>query len=252
MSLMWVPALLLLAGAVGAREAPQPHCMDARRVQEAFQAGLRTFAIALDDGGRFELALAADCPQAPGHDGGAQVLAPAGWVCSDGSAHIRRGTQACPVATVESIDARRYAALVRQSRYDPEGVRTLDTVTVRGERRHGFVGSPNACFSARHLRGWAEDGDGLIVEVSPRHSGGNRYYRVELVHSCPSLTSSPGIVLRSGFGIGAICGNPGDRIELAPDGAPGAAAGFMAGIRGRQVMGRTGCPIRAVYPITQD
>jgi hypothetical protein len=252
----WIAAsvLSLLPGMAFSREAPTPQCMDARRMQEVFQASPRVLAIALDDGGRYRLDLARDCPGALDGDGHAQVLAPAGWVCNDGAARVRSDAQECPVAAVTPVDARLYAGLIRQSHRDADGVRTLGTVTVKGERRHGFVASPNYCFSARHLRSWTEDGDGLIVEVSPKRSAGHRYYRVELVHSCAALTSSPGIQLRSGFGSGVICGNPGDRVEVVPDNAPGQAAGFMASIRGRQTSGFAlmDCPINAVYPITQD
>src|SRR5690606_10204697 len=118
----------------------------------------------------------------------------------------------CPVATVEPITPAEYAGHARASQTAADGSTTLSTVVVQGERRRGFAASHNYCFAPRHVRGWSEDPRGLVVEVNPRRSGGHRYYRVELVRSCPHLSGPVEIAFHSGPGIGLICGNPGDNI----------------------------------------
>lgn len=252
----------------GARTPPAPQCVDAREVSEVFQSGPRTLAMVQSDGRRFRVDLGADCP---GITAGSstRMLAADGWMCGTGSEYVAVDARLCPVAGVEPISPAQYAGHARASQTAPDGSTTLDTVVVRGERRRGFAASHNYCFNPRHVRGWSEDPRGLVVEVNPRRSGGHRYYRVELVRSCPHLSGPVEIAFRSGMGIGVICGNPGDDIRSGTrgqgvfgfDGGSGrglplvASNGrpsdfLMTGSDRLQILGaKSGCPIRAVYPM---
>jgi len=225
------------AGATQAREAPPTAaCLDARQMQEVHQAGPRTLAVLTGDGRRFRLELGVDCPGV-GASADATLLAHEGWVCGREREFVRVGAEFCPIAGLETIDAKAYAALARQG--DEEGIATLETVEVRGQRRHGFAGSYSYCFNPRYLRAWSEDPEGLMVEMSPRRAGGNRFYRVELAQSCPDLDSAPAISFRSGVGIGLICGNAGDEVRAETE--------TGGGINERRWMS-TRCLVSAVYP----
>lgn len=205
---------------------------------EMRQASPDTLAVLDQDGGRFRIQLGGDCPQAG--EPGAQLLAREGWVCGGAQEYVRTGEVLCPVTGVTRIDARAYATLARAASLVGADVATLETVEVREARRRGFGGSYSYCFSPRHLRAWSEDPQGLLVELSPRHSGGNRFYRIELAGSCPELDSAPAIEFRSGMGIGLICGNPGDQIVTVGDRGPGGGIGGPGS--------RFRCTISAVYP----
>lgn len=87
---------------------------------------------------------------------------------------------------------------------------TLGNVTVTGERRRGFVGSPSYCANVNPMRARSEEAKGLIVEVSPRQSGGNRFYRVELGAGCRGLTDQVHLNLISRVGNAMVCGFAGD------------------------------------------
>ena len=249
---------LLLAAALPAHAqerspAPSPDCLDARRMQEIHQADARTLAVQGSDGRRFRLALATDCPLQA--DTPAVLLAREGWVCGTGNEFVRTGPATCAVTALAGVDARTYAALARTASQADDGVTTLETVSVRAPRRRGFAGSPSFCFNPRYLRAWSEDSEGMLVELSPRRSGGHRYYRVELAQNCPDLDAAPAIVFRSGVGIGVICGNPGDRI-IAQDSGGGTL--FDTGDPGLMLpedprrFSRPGtrfqCTVSAVYP----
>ncbi|RDZ25937.1 hypothetical protein [Lysobacter silvisoli] len=240
--------LLLLAAAPLAAStrspAPAPNCLDARSMSEARQSGERTLAVMQADGRRFRVDLAQDCPAAT-VDAQATVLAREGWVCGHGNEYLRSGQQLCPVAAVAVIDAREYAQLALASQRRDDGIATLDAVEVKTEKRRGFGGSTSYCFNPRYMRGWSEDGKGLVVEVSPQRSGGHRYYRVELAYSCPELFNAHTIDLRSGMGISAICGNPGDSVVAKAEMRPGEGIARGGGVS------RVTCPIASVYPIEQ-
>ncbi|WP_372017925.1 hypothetical protein [Pseudoxanthomonas sp. 10H] len=237
-----VIAMAVLAGPAQAfddeRTPPAAGCLDARRMVEMRQPAPGALAVMDAAGQRFRIDLGVDCPEAG--DAGAQLLARDGWVCGHGQEYVRAGATLCPVAGLVAVDAREYATLSRAADQRDEEIRTLAPVEVREARRRGFAGSANYCFNPRYLRAWAEDPQGLLVELSPRRSGGHRFYRVELANSCPDLDSAPAIVFRSGFGIGVICGNPGDQIvSVDGSGAGGPVAGSGAGFR---------CAVAAVYP----
>lgn len=248
-----LPAALALAAlapasaAAQTRTPPAHHCLDAREVSEVFQSDARTLALVQRDGKRFRVDLGADCPDITANSR-TRMLAAEGWMCGGGNEYVAVDSQLCPVAGVEPITPAEYAGHARASQTNADGSTTLATVVVKGERRHGFAASHSYCFAPRHVRGWSEDPKGLVVEVNPRRSGGHRYYRVELVRSCPHLSGPVEIGFRSGMGIGVICGNPGDDIRVASTGRP---ADFnMTGSDRLQLLGaKSGCPIRAVYPM---
>ncbi|MEN1970924.1 hypothetical protein WCE34_01050 [Luteimonas sp. MJ204] len=249
-----------------ARTPPAPQCLDAREVREVFQSDDRTLAMVQSDGRRFRVGLGADCSGAT-DTSDARLLAADGWMCGTGNEFVAMDGRNCPVNEVEPITSAEYARHARASQTGADGSTTLATVVVKGERRHGFAASHSYCFNPRHVRGWSEDPKGVVVEVNPRRSGGNRYYRVELVRSCPHLAGPVEVAFHSGMGIGLICGNPGDDIRTGTRGGGGiamdsgrglplaAASGrhpdfLMTGSDQLQILGaKFGCPIRAVYPM---
>lgn len=250
-TLLLASALVLvfpLCAAAGSRVPPAPQCLDAREVSEVFQADARTLAMVQSDGKRFRVELGTDCPEVTAASS-TRMLAANGWMCGTGNEYVAVDAQLCPVAAVAPITPAEYAQHARASQTSADGSTTLATVVVKGERRHGFAASHNYCFNPRHVRGWSEDPEGVVVEVNPRRSGGNRYYRVELVRSCPHLSGPVGISFRSGVGIGLICGNPGDDIRTQARGDTPSDF-LMTGSDRMQILGaKSGCPIRAVYPM---
>ncbi len=243
-----IVGLLLLASAatVYARPpAPAPHCMDARQLQEMRQSAPRTLAIIDRNGDRHRIDLAQDCAAV----GTAALIAPHGWVCGGMPGESLRITdRQCAVSRVTPLDPKGYAALALASHRDAEGVHQLAAVQVTAQKRRGFGGSPSYCFAPAHMRAWSEDVDGMIIEMSPRRAGGNRWYRVELGTSCVELSTATRIEIRSGGGNGLVCGNAGDRVTNAPEPLPVLAPDEFAGrLRGRGE--KFGCPVAAVYPI---
>lgn len=230
-----------------ARVPPAPQCLDAREVREVFQPDAHTFAVVQSDGQRYRIDLGGACP-AIGGGARARLLAADGWMCGAGNEYVAVESELCPVTGVAPITPAEYAGHARASQTGADGSTTLANVVVKGEARRGFAASHSYCFSPRHVRGWSEDPRGLVVEVNPNRSDGNRYYRVELLRSCPHLSGPVEIAFHSGMGIGVICGNPGDDIRVTSTGRP--ADFVMTGSDRLQVLGaRSGCPIRAVYPI---
>lgn len=242
-----ITALLLLASTVAAHArppAPASHCMDARELQEMRQSSPRTLAIIDRHGGRHRIDLAQDCAAV----GTTTLVAPHGWVCGGVPGEsLRTANHQCAIAGVSALDAKGYAALAMASHRDADGVLELAAVQVKAEKRRGFGGSASYCFAPQHMRAWSQDKDGIVIEMSPRRAGGNRWYRVELGTSCVELGTAMRIDIRSGSGNGLVCGNAGDRVTNAPQPLPDMAEAFAGRLRG---MGETfGCPIAAVYPI---
>lgn len=248
-----IAALAMLAlPAVQAREPPAPYCMDAREVAEVWQADDHTMAVRLNDESRFRLHLADACPM-PAHDDGEQpqLLAPGGWVCGSNEERLEIGGRQCAVSGIARIDARQFAELAldanRPGAADDAGM--LDPVVVTERRRpggRGFGGTTAYCFDARFVRGWSEAGGDLLVETSPRRSGGNRYYRVEMSQRCPQLSQGHGLRFTSAVGSSAICGHPGDRVVPTRTNLP--ADEDLRNLR-PNLISAAGCPISRVYPV---
>lgn len=245
-----VIALALLPDGLPAREPPAPHCADARTIEESWQSDDRTLVLRVANGARYRIDLADACPGATA-EGELRLLTPGGWLCGSNEERVRSGDAVCAVAGLAPIDAREFARHARTA------VATtghhLDRVVVTAPKGRRFAGSTSYCLNASHMRGWHEDGDGLVVEVSPRRSGGHSRYRVELAGSCPELAWATAMRLESSLGMGVVCGNPGDRAVAVAE-----SNDAFAGDRYRRVVAMPppvrsrGCPVTGVYPIERD
>lgn len=237
-TMLCLPIVLALPLHAPAQEriAPAAGCLDARAMTEMRQASSRTLLVRGQEGRRFRIDLGTDCPDA-GET--ASVLAAGGWVCGGGDEYVRTAEGQCPVAAVAEIDAREYALLARPASRD---MHTLDPLEVREARPRGFAASHSFCFNPRYMRAWSEDAQGVLVEVAPKRSGGNRYYRVEFAGACQHLAGAGGIAFRSGLGIGVICGNPGDVAVAVDTSRP------EEGLLARSPPSRIPCRVLAVYP----
>ena len=232
--------------------APAGDCFDARRMREAFQSDARTLAIRLDDESRWRVALRQDCP---GMLRGARprLTGPQGWICgTGGEARLEGDGRDCAVAAVERIDARDYAGLAMNADRAPDATRApdeLDTIEVRARKRHGFQASYSYCLDARFMRGWHDDGNDLIVEVSPVRNGGHRYYRVELGSPCSESSRMSQMHLESRIGGNVICGNAGDRARFSHDDSPGP---LLRSDAEQWRIPSAGCIVSRVYPILPE
>lgn len=244
--------------------APSPDCMDARQIQQIHAVGAREVGVALADGSRFRLEMATACPLLEQPSASLRLLAREGWACPGQPVFIADSVsgEACAVDTLAGTDSREFARLARES----DAETRLATIEVRGRAPRGFRGSFDYCFNSGQMRSWHEDRDGLVVEVRPRRSGGNQFYRVELDRTCTELGQSSTVVLRSGAGNGLICGHASDEVLFRVEPVLGALDGFFtrakdpfadglslsgsagaSSTRGMPVQSR--CRIREVYPL---
>lgn len=234
--------------AAGRPPAPAGHCFDARDVREAVQSDAHTIAVRLGDESRYRLEMVDACPGALRRDR-VQIASRHGWVCGSNEEQVMSGGRACALSGLAKIDAREFAELAMRGQRPAAKEGELETVEVRAKRRQGFGGSTSYCFDARHMRGWREDGSDIVVEVSPKRSGGHRYYRVELASSCSETTSANAVQLVSPTGGTAICGNPGDRVMFSLDGGAANAPGTLASRFAGSLSAQAGCSIKQVYPL---
>jgi hypothetical protein len=240
------------AGSPSARPpAPSPHCFDARDVREAVQSDPQTIALRLGDESRYRLELAEACPGALRRDR-VKIASRHGWVCGSNEEQVTTGDRRCALSGIAKIDARQFAELALRSKRPVADGGDLETIEVRSKRRHGFGGTTAYCLDARHMRGWREDGSDIIVEMSPRRSGGHRYYRVELASSCGERTSASALHLESPTGGTAICGNPGDRAMFSVASGGASAPGTLATRFAGSLAAQAGCAIKQVYPILPE
>lgn len=225
------------------RALPAAHCIDGRTITESYQADDRTLAIRGGDGRRHVLALGASCPGILEGEG-VQVIGWSGWVCGLDGEVVRSGTRECPVAGTAVIDTRTYADLLKRAHAD---MQTLDTVVVTSARQRGFRGTPDYCVANSWMRGWHETPEGIVVEVSPRRSGGHRFYRIETRGSCSMQSGAASMSLVSAMGLGMVCGNAGDHVVFTRDntgGMPGLDTfhGAVSPFGAR-------CEVSQVYPL---
>jgi hypothetical protein len=240
------------AGSSSARPpAPSPHCFDARDVREAVQSDPQTIALRLGDESRYRLELAEACPGALRRDR-VKIASRHGWVCGSNEEHVTAGDRRCALSGIAKIDARQFAELALRSKRPEADGGDLETIEVRSKRRQGFGGTTAYCFDARHMRGWREDGSDIVVELSPKRSGGHRYYRVELASSCGETTSANALRLESPTGGTAICGNPGDRAMFSVTSGGASATGTLATRFAGSLAAQAGCAIKQVYPILPE
>ncbi|KRG37808.1 hypothetical protein ARC20_16035 [Stenotrophomonas panacihumi] len=234
------------------RTPPAPNCLDAREVAEMRQPDPRTLAVATTDKRYYRLGLQQDCPGLEG-DSEASLWGREGWICGGGREFARGAGRDCPIVSSQAGDAAAYARDARLA--DQNGPRTLATVEVRGKQQRpgqrGFRGTTSYCFAPRYMRAWSEDPQGVVVEVSPVHSGGNRYYRVELASSCPALANATTINFVSGMDLGIICGNAGDALvvqQRSLTAAGGSQHPMFSRPGGMPLSIRDRCTVSAVYP----
>lgn len=237
-------ALMLAAGLSGPRDAPAPHCLDVRQLAGLQQAADDTL-LATAAGRHLEVRLEHACPGIA-REAGLQILAPGGWLCGGTDELLRTPARDCAVAAATPVSARDYAATAR--RLQAAAATALPALEIRRQggtdrgRRfaRGFAGTPDYCFNPTGMRAWTETPDGLQVEVDPRHNGGNRSYRIELVDYCPALAGTPELAFDARMGQGVVCGNPGDTLAARRESIQGL---------GPRVVGR--CRIGAVYPVSR-
>lgn len=244
--------------------APAPECMDARQVTHIHPVDAREVGVGLADGSRFRLDLAEGCPALERSSDSLQLLAREGWACPGQPVFIAdtaTGT-ACAVQSIDSVDSREFARLARLSGEENR----LATIEVLGKAPRGFRGSYDYCFQSSQMRSWHEDSEGLVVEVRPRRSGGNQFYRVQLDSACTEIRQNNTLALRSGAGNGLICGHATDEVVFQVEPMLGALDGFYT--RAKEpfpdelnLIGSVGgstlralpvdarCRIREVYPL---
>lgn len=221
--------------------------MDATRITSAIRVGEKTLALLLSDGSRFRLSFQQACTTFD-HKQSLTLLGRNGWICGDEGEALRTDAGLCPIAEVHSVDAREFADLLRE-RDQQRDVETLQAVTVTQQRAKGFIGTTDYCVSNSAMRSWHDDGgSALVVEVSPRRSGGHRYYRLELEQSCGDMVNAETLQLVSGMGLGMVCGHPGDRIVLKRS----QPEGMLRPLMQSALASAHGCRISRVYPITLD
>lgn len=248
-TMLFVPVLVVSAPASAEARpaAPSTDCLDARAVLQARQVGPQRLLIETEQA-RHALTFAGSCSTQA--EAAVSLLSPHGWVCGGRGdvEFVRAGAQQCAIEQVLPISAKTYAAEMREAdrHLAAGGTPTLAAVEVHGKAPDStrFLRSTAYCFDPRWVRGFSSDGKGLLVDTSPRRSGGHSQYRVELGQSCPELQMSQSVSFHSGVG-GAICGNAGDHarpIRGIPDEFE---AGGIEGAR----FSAEGCPIIAVYPV---
>ena len=244
-------ALLLLMPPAQARDpAPAPGCADARAMERIRRVDAGTLLMATSDA-RFIVRHTQGCDvRQP-----SSLLGEQGWICPDAESYLRTGDLACPIQSIEPIDDRTYAALAAEAdrnstTSNADGSVTLEPVqvTARVERPRGFRGDTDYCLRPDAVRAFHLDRGDLYVDTSPRRSGGNRRYRIELTTSCPQLTWARRIAFESNLGIGVICGHPGDNLlpieqEEVPEHGEDMVRPSNPRIIGRQ------CGIASVYPV---
>lgn len=240
---------LSLSWAAQGREPPSPQCIDARQVSDSQQIDAHTVVLRTDDGIRASAMLGTACPDLF-TEGDVRLLAPDGWLCGGADDAIVTRAQRCAVESVAHIDARRYAELLQRGRAD----NTLDAVVVTGRRVRGFAGTTDYCVRTSGLRSWQDSIGGVTVEVSPRKSGGNRYYRLETAGRCGAAVNADSVELLSGLENGMVCGHPGDRVvfrKLYEGADPMNMRGVTAMQRFLQsgLAADAGCQITRVYPV---
>jgi hypothetical protein len=234
---------VLPASAAPPQPAAGPQCFDAAEVREARQSDDRTLALRLNDQSRYRLDLAEDCPAAL-QQARPALVSRGGMVCGNPEEYVDLGDRRCAVAGIAKIDAREYSELaLRSQRGARKDDDTLDTIEVRSKRTRGFAGTTAYCLDARYMRGWHEDGNDIVVEVSPARSGGNRFYKVEFGGQCPQVRATSALRLESAIGGNAICGNAGDRAVFFA---------LHADPVGLSSPDRSLCNVNLVYPLVAE
>lgn len=202
---------------VMAGEPPAVGCIDLNNLTGGWRTGEREILIRSSGNTGARLNLDAACPV---FDEGVdlETLAPDGVACPSGRVFVRGGSITCPVIQMTALSESELADALHEWEARMQASVTLDVVKVRGQRQwRDVTGTTDYCVDSRFLRGWRRDGDGLVVDVSPRHHSGHRHYRVETIGKCSDLSSASSIRLASRNGGAAVCGYPGDKVLLSFD-----------------------------------
>ena len=224
-----------------AREPPAAGCVDLRDLDGGWRSGDREILLRARGGTGARLELDPACPVFPeGVD--LATVGRDGWTCPGHRAWVRGGGVACAVARMMPLTATAMANALDQRQARLRASVTLDRVVVQGHHWRDIRGTTDRCVDARFLRGWREDDDGLVVEVSPKRHSGHRFYRVETLNACSDLASARSIRLRSRSGGAAVCGHPGDKVMLVGNTSTG------MGVPATHAFER-GCEISRVVPI---
>lgn len=230
-----------------AREPPAAGCIDLHDPGDGWRIGERALVIRASGQAGARLELDTACPVfAEGVD--LETLAPDGWACPDGRVWVRGGGTTCQVVRMRALSAAELADASRRRDARAQADVTLDRVEVQGRHWREIGGTTDYCLDARFVRGWREDGDGLVVEVPPWRHAGHRYYRVETANRCPDLASVRSIRLMSRNGGAAVCGYPGDKVVLVDE----ASGGFARMGSPRTGAFAHGCEISRVTPFPRE
>ncbi len=221
--------------------APDAECLDAREVSSVRQLTPDRLLVATETS-RHQVQFGGACPDAATD---AAFLATHGWVCGGPREFVRTRTELCPIFAVRTLTTREYASLARSADAKLAEAQLLAPVEAVGKRsdKQTFRGSYDYCLRPSQVRGWSEDGSGIVVETGKRRSGGNSRYRIEFANSCPQVSYQSSLTLRSGVGLDLVCGHPGDVAVLSS-----ATDADRAG-RFETPADRYGCAIAAVYPV---
>ena len=230
-----------------ARQPPSAECIDLRDLSGGWRSGARELLLRSSGKVGAILELDAACPEFPqGVD--LATFAAGGWACPGEPIVVRGGDIDCPVVRMTVLSESQVAGALQVREARMREATTVDRVVVEGRRWRDIRGTTDRCVDSRFVRGWREDRDGLVVEVSPIHHSGHRYYRVETVEQCTDLGRAHSIRLVSRSGGAAVCGRPGDKVVLMGHSASGLA---RMGARATAAFGR-GCEIRRVTPLPRD
>lgn len=195
--------------------SPDGDCIVASAARDTRVADAQTLLMA-DDQRMYRVDLAQTCP-ALLELRSISLRAREGRLCgSRGEAVIANG-DLCEVAVVTPIEAGEYAqrAGMSEAQLALELPPQMDATEVTAPRLPRSFTSGKFCFDPNRATGW-QMLDGNRVRVDLRRRG-----KVELTlsASCPELEQASAVSFRSGLGVGAVCGNAGDRIvpiEEAP------------------------------------
>ena len=188
--------------------SPDGDCIVAAAARDTRVADAQTLLMA-DDQRLYRVDLAQTCP-ALLELHSISLRAREGRLCgSRGEAVIANG-DICEVARVMPIEASEYAqrAGMSETQLAVELPPQLDTTDVTAPRLPRSFTSGKFCFDPNRATGWQLiDGNRLRVDLRRRGK-----VELTLATSCPELERASGVFFRSGLGLGAICGNAGDRI----------------------------------------
>ncbi len=192
----------------GANPPIEASCIVAAAARDTRVADAQTLLMA-DDQRLYRVDLTEACP-ALLELHSISLRAREGRLCgSRGDAVIANG-DTCDVARVIPVEASEYAqrAGMSEAQLAVELPPQLDTTDVTAPRLPRSFTSGKFCFDPNRATGWQLiDGNRLRVDLRRRGK-----VELTLATSCPELERASAVAFRSGLGVGAVCGNAGDRV----------------------------------------